>query len=114
MAAIRLTISHENFSPSHYVDLIEVDFQGKTLQFNLQPQTANPFTAEYDLDLIGLLERPNIKARAHCNKGDWSAWSQEVQVPEFSMAPLAVLVALGASLFAVRSAKKPRSLVEGD
>ena len=102
---VRLQISHLNPSSSHYVDIVEVDVNGQVTQFNLQPQSSNPFTIELD---IGQLQgTPNVKARAHCILHGWSGWSNQIQVPEFSEVRVIVVVALiGSLLIARRFMKK--------
>jgi len=78
---ISLEITHQGPSPNHYVDMVEVQVNGATQQFSLQPQTTDPFTVELDL---GMLQgTPEVKARAHCNIHGWSDWSQTIAVPEF-------------------------------
>ena len=78
---IRLEITHQGPSPNHYVDMVEVQVNGATQQFTLQPQTTDPFTVE--LDLGTLQGTPEVQARAHCNIHGWSDWSQTIAVPEF-------------------------------
>jgi len=101
---IRLQITHSNPSSSHYVDIIEVDVDGQVTQSIQQPQTSDPFTVELDLGVIQ--GTPNVKARAHCTVHGWSPWSNQVPVPEFPTTALAVFIALAASLFVMRNAKK--------
>ena len=86
---IRLEITHSSPSSAHYVDLVEVQINGATQQFSLQPQITNPFTAE--LNLGGVQGTPDVRARAHCNLHGWSGWSQTIAVPEF---PATVIMAL--------------------
>jgi desulfoferrodoxin (superoxide reductase-like protein) len=78
---IRLEITHSNPSAGHYVDMVEVQVDGATKQFTLQPQSSDPFTVE--LDLGGLQGTPDVRARAHCNLHGWSDWSQTITAPEF-------------------------------
>ena len=78
---ISLQITHQGPSPNHYVDMVEVQVNGATQQFTLQPQTTDPFTVE--LDLGTLQGTPEVQARAHCNIHGWSDWSQTIAVPEF-------------------------------
>jgi desulfoferrodoxin (superoxide reductase-like protein) len=85
---ISIEITHQGPSPNHYVDMVEVQVNGATQQFTLQPQTTDPFTVE--LDLGTLQGTPEVKARAHCNIHGWSDWSQTITVPEF---PTAAIVA---------------------
>ena len=85
---ISLEITHQGPSPNHYVDMVEVQVNGATQQFTLQPQTTDPFTVE--LDLGALQGTPEVQARAHCNIHGWSDWSQTIAVPEF---PTVVMVA---------------------
>lgn len=105
MGRIRLEITHSNPSTCcHYVDVVEVDVNRQVTQFNQQPQSSDPFTVELDLGQIQ--GTPNVRARAHCNIHGWSAWSNQVPVPEFSTTAIAVFIALAASLFMIKNAKK--------
>jgi len=105
MGKIRLQISHANPSTCcHYVDVVEVDVNGQVRQFTLQPQNSDPFTLE--LDLGEVQGTPNVRARAHCITHGWSAWSNQVPVPEFPATAMAVFMALAASLFMMKNARK--------
>ena len=104
MGRVRLEITHSNPSSSHYVDTVEVDVNGQVTPFNLQPQDSDPFTVE--LDLGAIQGTPNVMARAHCIIHGWSGWSNQIPVPEFPATALAVFIALAASLFLIRNAKK--------
>jgi len=105
MGRIRLQITHANPSTCcHYVDLVEVDVNGHVTQFSLQPQNSDPFTVE--LDLGEVQGTPNVRARAHCIIHGWSAWSNQIPVPEFPATAMAVFMALAASLFMIKNAKK--------
>mgnify|MGYP001105918806 CR=1 FL=1 len=105
MGRIRLQITHANPSTCcHYVDLVEVDINGHVKQFSLQPQNSDPFTVE--LDLGEVQGTPNVRARAHCIIHGWSAWSNQIPVPEFPATAMAVFMALAASLFMIKNAKK--------
>lgn len=97
---IRLHVSHLGPTASHFIDLAEVDVSGQVKSFSLQPQNADPFTVE--LDLGQLQGTPNVKARVRCTVHGWSAWSNEVQVPEFSNLTVTVLAVLTAVLFITR------------
>ena len=92
---IRLEITHQGPGPNHYVEMVEVQVNGATQQFSLQPQTTDPFTVELDL---GMLQgTPEVQARAHCNKHGWSDWSETIAVPEFptvAVVTSALLVAM--------------------
>jgi desulfoferrodoxin (superoxide reductase-like protein) len=101
---IRLEIRHASPSSSHYVDTVEVEIEGQVKHFDLQPQSNNPFTVELDLgDIQGT---PGVRARAHCNLHGWSAWSNQITVPEFPAIEAAVLLVMAASLLAL--SKKQR------
>jgi hypothetical protein len=96
-----LQISHSSPSPSHYVDMVEVDVNGPVKQFSLQPQTSDPFTIELDL---GQLQRTaNVRARAHCTIHGWSNWSNQITVPE--LGATIVLAFAGCLLVARRVTK---------
>jgi len=105
MGKIRLRISHANPSTCcHYVDLIEVDVNGQVTQFSQQPQNSDPFNVELALGQVQ--GTPNVRARAHCIIHGWSAWSNQIPVPEFPATTMAVFMALAASLFMIKNAKK--------
>ena len=99
---IRLQISHLSPSTTHYVDMVEVanDSTGLVTQFNLQPQSSNPFTIE--LDLGQLQGTPNVRARAHCSLHGWSNWSNQIPVPEFTEVGAMIVMALAGSLLMTR------------
>jgi hypothetical protein len=48
----------------------------------------------------------DARARAHCITHGWSVWSNQVPVPEFPATAMAVFMALAASLFMMKNAKK--------
>lgn len=104
MGKIRLQIRHLDPSSIHYIDMVEVDINGQFSKFNLQPQSANPFTVE--LDLGQFQGKPNVKARAHCIIHGWSAWSDQIQIPEFSNVGATLLAAMATSLLIGRRTKK--------
>lgn len=101
---VRLQISHLNPSATHYVDTVEVDVDGRVVQFNLQPQSSDPFTVEIDLGQIQ--GSPNVRARAHCILHGWSSWSNQIQVPEFTEAAPTMLAALLGALLITRKVTK--------
>jgi len=103
---IRLQISHLNPSATHYVDMVEVanDATGQITQFNLQPQSSNPFTVEFDL---GQLQgTPYIRARAHCTLDGWSTWSNSTPAPEFTEAGAMMVMAFAGSLLMTRKVRR--------
>jgi desulfoferrodoxin (superoxide reductase-like protein) len=107
---IRLEITHQGPGPNHYVDMVEVQVNGATQQFSLQPQTTDPFRVELDL---GMLQgTPEVQARAHCNIHGWSDWSQTIAVPEFPTVAvvastlLVTMLVFGAGNTASRTRKK--------
>lgn len=98
---IKLQIKHLNPGAGHYIDIVEVDVNGQVKKFDLQPQSADPFTVELNL---GQIEgRPNIKARAHCSVHGWSDWFGPVQIPEFAEVGMTVFLALAASFLLIRA-----------
>ncbi len=108
IARIRLEIKHEDARitdcgcSSHYVDAVEVDIDGEIKQFELKmaPQTSNPFIVELDLgETKGTLK---VMVRAHCNIHGWSAWSEQMQISEFSALASTIVVAI--FIFAALSA----------
>lgn len=110
---IRLEITHQSPSPTHYVDMIEVQVNGATQQFSQQPQTTDPFTVE--LDLGTLQGTAEVKARAHCNIHGWSDWSQTIAVPEFpTVAVVTSTLIMTMLVFRAGSRLKRPPAVRGD
>jgi desulfoferrodoxin (superoxide reductase-like protein) len=105
--ALKVHISHANPTPTHYVDKLNVmgtaGGYSRNLTFNLSPQTADPFTFEVSADLTGApisLDQVKIQVRAHCTIHGWSAWSQEIAVPEINLTPTVLIVVLTSTLLA--------------
>lgn len=101
MGKIRVEVKHENPSSSHYVDVIEVDVNGQIVQFSpcACKQTNDVFTV--DVPLGEVEGSPNVKARGHCTVHGWGPWSNQIRIPEFAGAAMAI-AALAASLFMTR------------
>jgi len=104
MGKIRLQIRHLNPSASHYIDMVEADISGQVSKYSLQPQSTNPFTVE--LDLGQFQGKPNVKARAHCIIHGWSAWSNQIQIPEFSNVGAMLLAAMATSFLIGRRSRR--------
>jgi len=101
---IRLQVRHLSPTGTHYVDTIEVEIDGQVKKFTMQAQSTNPFTVE--LDLGQFQGKPNVRARAHCTTHGWSAWSSQIQIPEFAEVGTTLLLAMAASLLIARRGKK--------
>ena len=109
---ISVQISHSSPSPTHYVDMVEVNVNGQVKQFTLQPQTTDPFTIQLDIGQIpsGDMGEPgtvSVSVRAHCNIHGWSSWSNQVAVPEFSELGAMIVLAFAGCFLVAR--KVPRS-----
>jgi hypothetical protein len=106
-ATVALTINHQGPTSSHYVDLIQVQWNGQTHNFTQEPQTSNPFTATLDLgETLMPGESLVAKARVHCTLHGWSDWSAEIPVPEFPLPAIAAFLALAASVAIITRSKK--------
>ncbi|HID17257.1 TPA: hypothetical protein EYP26_03090 [Candidatus Bathyarchaeota archaeon] len=103
MGKIRIEVRHENPSSSHYVDAIEIDVDGQIVQFNPCACKQNKDVFTVDVPLGGLEGSPSVKVRGHCTVHGWGPWSNQIQIPEFAEAAVA-LAALAASLFMARGA----------
>ena len=72
---LNLEIRHSSPSSSHYVDIIEVEIDGKVQKVNdLEHQTSTTFTYKYNL---GKSQPAQLRVRAHCNIHGWSQWRSE-------------------------------------
>jgi len=104
---IFVTINNPGASSSatgtHFIDIIEVDVDGKVQQFTYENPSISgvtPFMTELD---IGKIKATSVvKVRAHCTVDEWGAWSDAVAVPEFPVAALVSVVALAATLLIMK------------
>jgi hypothetical protein len=103
---IGVQITHHNPSSSHYVDLIQVRFGEQVLNFSQEPQSTDPFSVDLKVGVVSQGDIVPIQVRAHCTEHGWSAWSQEVQVPEFESLTILAPLALAASLAAIGVARR--------
>jgi len=66
-------VRHGSPSSSHYVDLMEVEIDGKVEKLaDLDPQTSTRFEVRLAVD-----PEASIRVRAHCNVHGWSPWLTE-------------------------------------
>ena len=66
-------VRHLNPSSTHYVDIVEIDLDGKIIQVTgLKPQDAEEF--EFRNNLGEVSGTPKIRVRAHCNVHGWNSW----------------------------------------
>lgn len=69
-----MEIRHNSPSSNHYVDVIEVEIDGKISEItDLEPQIAARFEERYTLPESAT----KIQVRAHCNLHGWSPWISE-------------------------------------
>jgi desulfoferrodoxin (superoxide reductase-like protein) len=68
-----MDVRHGSPSSSHYVDVIEVEIDGKVEKLaDLDPQTSTRFEERLAAD-----PEASIRVRAHCNVHGWSPWLSE-------------------------------------
>ena len=71
---VTIEIEHTGWSTSHYVDIVEVTMNGRTMNFtDLEPQTTNRFSVNgtYNNTEIG-----DLQVRAHCVTHGWNQWEE--------------------------------------
>ncbi len=107
---VRLEIRHSNPSSGHYINTVEIDIDGQIKEINLQPQDSNPFVVDFDLGEIQ--GTPNVRARANCNLHGWSAWSDQIEIPEFPNVMLAILAALTTLLLITKNMGNARKTIK--
>jgi hypothetical protein len=99
---LNITVYHTPVTVLHHVDKIEVDVDGGITSFPVdQPSTTFVFQA----NLGQITGTPSTRARAHCTVDGWSPWSEPLQIPEFPLWTISVLVLI-ATLFAIVIKKK--------
>jgi len=82
---LNVTVFHDPEIPAHYVNLIEVTFNGNTTTLTIGPQTLAPdntFIVQYDAGPIS--GTPTATVRAHCIVNNWSVVNWTGPIPEFS------------------------------
>jgi len=74
---ITVEMEHSEWSETHYVDIVEVTVDGKTLNFtDLEPQNALRFSLNGTINNAEIRE---LGARAHCTTNGWSNWTYAAQ-----------------------------------
>jgi hypothetical protein len=104
---LNITIHHDTTllpSPDHYIDQVEVDIDGSPNLINLTnspPQPQFSFVVQYDMGEV--TGTPTVQAKAHCTIHLWGNPSTPIQIPEFSLTyVLLVLVILTTTLMFFR------------
>jgi len=107
-----VTVVHEDSSSEHYVDLLEFSVDNRTAFYHdsyLQPQEEEEFTVTYNCLIPchvmqeGLIKDREVKVRARDTLHGWSAWSEVVDIIEFTpLLLLATVTALGIGTVAAR------------
>jgi hypothetical protein len=95
---LNITVYHTPEIADHYVNMINVTLGSNTttLTIGVQSLTQDTFTVSYDLGPTQ--GTPSITVQAHCIINGWSAVNWSGTVPEFSLLPLLMALALlGAS-----------------
>ena len=95
------TIRHNSPSSRHYVDVVDIELDGKVEKFeDLPPQTETTFVLEFAIDS----SFDEIRLRAHCTNHGWSQWitltSEEEQspnrgIPGFPIAAVVIGILFG-------------------
>jgi desulfoferrodoxin (superoxide reductase-like protein) len=99
---LNITVRHFAPTSSHYIDIIQVDVNGTVNDVNLNSQSINPFSVQYNMG--ELISEPSVRIRAHCNLHGWGGWSASQIIPELSFNHLIlVLVLLSTALIILKS-----------
>jgi hypothetical protein len=90
----------------HYVDKIQIEVDGNIKQFYPCEckQESKFFIVE--LPLGDIQEHSEVKARVHCTIHGWSAWSDHVQISEFSSKVIITIIILVCSIFVLKKIRK--------
>lgn len=89
---LNITVRHSAPTSSHYIDIIQVDIEGAVNDVNLNSQSINPFTIQYNMG--ELISEPSVRIRAHCNLHGWGGWSTSQIIPELSFSHLIIVLAV--------------------
>lgn len=101
---LNITIHHDTTllpSPDHYINQVEVDIDGTPHLINLTNSPQQPqfsFIVQYDMGEV--TGTPMVQARAHCTFHLWGSLSTSVQIPEFSLNQVLLVLVIIASAFA--------------
>jgi len=78
-----ITVRHGAFSSLHYVTRVELEINGTTQNLVQSSQSTETFTVSYSLGSTS--NTYSVRARALCNIHGYSAYSNSMTVPEFSL-----------------------------
>jgi len=104
---LNVTVTHIPASPlAHYVNRIEINVSGTNHIFNVVQNTT---TFTYPCDLGVIEGTPSATVRAHCNVDGYGSWTEPIQVPEFPLHLMLLVLILLTSLVLLASRKiKPK------
>lgn len=107
-----ITISHQpppDIGAGHYVTVIQLEINGTTVNLNQTPQSTVTFTVEYSLG--SSTNTYSVSARALCNVHGYSAWSNQVVVPESTTVLVVILLTTFAAVLALKCRRINHNLV---
>lgn len=107
---LNITVYHTPEITDHYVNMINVTMGSNTTTLTIGVQSLTPqdtFTVSYDLGPTQ--GTPSITVQAHCTINGWSVTNWSGTVPEFSLLPLLIALALfsASAVFLHRKNKRP-------
>ena len=94
---VNVTINHTPppaLGVSHYVSNVQLEINGTVQNLAQTPQSTETFSVQYSLGSNG--DKYSVRARALCTVHGYSAWSNTVTVPEFSLLTVLLFIALTA------------------
>jgi hypothetical protein len=95
---LNFTVHHDTTSlpsPTHYIDQVNITVDGTPHFINLTNSPQQPqffFVVQYDMGEV--TGTPMVNASAHCTVHLWGSASPSVQVPEFSLAQILLIIAI--------------------
>jgi len=86
---LNITVRHLGPTSNHYINTVQVEIDGVVNDLNLDPQTTDPFTVQYNMGELN--SEPSIRVRAHCIVHGYGSWSTPETIPEFGSISLILI-----------------------
>lgn len=90
---VNITVNHSPppaLGSGHYVSVVQLEINGTVQDLTQTPQNTNTFVVQHSLGPPS--DFYVVRARALCNVHGYSAWSNQVTIPEYSLPAVALFI----------------------
>ena len=106
---LNITVRHSGPTSNHYINSVQVEIDGVINTINLNQQTTEIFTVQYNMGELN--SELSIRVRAHCIIHGYSSWSTSETIPEFGMInPIIIVIVLSILLLFLTFKIKTKNL----